>query len=330
MKLVTPAALALTLVTALAAAPPAEAQAPVAGVPKPVVDVGLVTRGEPIVHEFAIHNAGDADLEITEVKPACGCTVASYASRIEPGRTGLVRTVLETDSFNGPIAKSVTVFTNDPANPRLLLVIKANVRAQVEVKPAYARFVVIDGESWEPTVHEISASQGSDFRVTKVDSPFPFLKADYRKVGEGEEARWELKLTLSPEAPIGPMADFLVVHTDHPEQKQVRLPVSGFVRPPLVVVPQVYDFGERQVEEPYPGRVEVKVVGSRPVALGEVTTDLEGVEVEIEEVTPGKLYNLVIRLTPGIGTGPTEGLVSIATDNPRFPTLEVPIRGTVL
>ncbi|MDX1503025.1 MAG: DUF1573 domain-containing protein [Thermoanaerobaculia bacterium] len=309
---------------ALAAA--AQAPAPRAVVEQPVVDVGNVNRGKPIRRDFVIRNAGTAPLEITEVKPACGCTVADYDEEIAPGASGKVTVVVKTTSFRGPIAKAVTVFTNDPESPQAQLVVKANIRTDIEVEPSYARFVVVQGEEYPAAELELKAVDDRPFRVLEVASPVPFLETSTS--GEGSE--WTVRIELAQRAPVGPIADFVVITTDHPRQPEVRVPVSGFVRPPVVVIPQVYDFGRRKIEEPYPGKVQVKVVGSGVVKLGEVTSSLPGVEAEVEEVEPGKVYNLVIRLQPDLATGPAEGTVTVRTDNARYPVLEVPVRGTVL
>ena len=42
-------------------------------------------KGDKIIHDFVIKNDGDADLQITNVQPACGCTVASFDKVIKPG-----------------------------------------------------------------------------------------------------------------------------------------------------------------------------------------------------------------------------------------------------
>ena len=108
-----------TAILALCAALLVAASVLAAGKPKavvvePIKDTGTVAKGEKIVQDFLIRNDGDAVLEITSVQPACGCTVAEFDKTVAPGQTGKVHTVLDTATFNGPIAKGVSVFTNDP------------------------------------------------------------------------------------------------------------------------------------------------------------------------------------------------------------------------
>ena len=69
-----------------ASAAPAAAAAPKAVVAEPVVDVGTVPKGDSINHDFVVKNEGAGPLEITQVQPSCGCTVASFDKTIASDR----------------------------------------------------------------------------------------------------------------------------------------------------------------------------------------------------------------------------------------------------
>src|SRR6185436_15700181 len=114
------------------------ASQPKAVVTEPVKDLGVVAKGEKAAYEFTIRNEGNAPLQIQEVRAACGCTVADYDKVIGPGQAGKVRVSVDTATFNGPIAKGVTVYTNDPATPQMELTIRAQVEPFIKVKPGYA------------------------------------------------------------------------------------------------------------------------------------------------------------------------------------------------
>ena len=306
---------------------PAIAAAPKAVAEKPVVDVGKVKKGEPIRHVFTLRNRGDAPLEISEVKPSCGCTVAEYDDVIAPGGCGRIEVVVETDAFGGGIAKSVTVFTNDVANPRINLVVKALVREPVVARPGYARFMTVQGQPVDPSVQTISATDGSELEVLSVSSPYPFLKATHRR---DEDGPWRVELSLDRGAPAGPMADYVVVTTDHPEQPQVKIAVSGLVRPIISVAPRVADFGRREVAEPQSKSLEVKNLGTAEVEVTEVTSDVAGLDAELEAVEEGRHYRINLTLTDAVPKGDFEGSLTIKTSSARQPVVQIPLRGTIL
>ena len=317
------------LVIVLAGALPALAAAPRAVVDKPIADVGKVKKGEPIRHEFTIRNTGDAPLEITEVKPSCGCTVADYDRVIAPGASGAVALVVKTDSFGGGIAKSVTVFTNDTGNPRLNLVVKAIVHEPVVARPGYARFMTVQGQPVDPSVQTLSTNDGSKIEVLSVRSPYSFVKAEHARE-EGETGRWKIELSLDRDAPVGPLADYVVVRTSHPEQPEVKIAVSGLVRPIISVAPRVADFGRRELDEPQSKSLEVKNLGPAAIELTEATSDVEGLEAVIEAVEEGKHYRIQLTLTEALPKGEFEGRLTIRTSSDRQPVVEVPLRGTIL
>ena len=321
--------LAVALSALVLMAVPAIAAAPKAVVEKPIIDVGKVKKGEPIRQEFVIRNAGDAPLEITEVKPSCGCTVTEFDAVIAPGARGRVTAVVKTDAFGGGIAKSVTVFTNDTDNPKINLVIKALIHEAVIARPGYARFMTVQGQPVESSVQTVSSTDGVTFRVLSVASPYPFVKATHRE-DPGEAGRWRVEVSLDREAPAGPLADYLLVRTDHPEQPEVKIAVSGLVRPTIAVAPKVADFGRREVSEPQSKSLEVKNLGSAAVQLTEATSDVAGLEAVIEPVEEGRHYRIQLTLTDAVPKGDFEGRLTIKTSSPRQPVVEIPLRGTIL
>ncbi len=310
---------------------------------KPIVDVGTVAQGDEIEHSFELRNEGDSVLTVREVKPACGCTVASYDKSIAAGASGQITAVLSTGVFTGPIAKTVTVFTNDSLNPKIQLVIKAVIEPRVEVEPGYARFILVEGSGTESSVQTLHTADGPDLEILSVRSPYPFVKASYRRVEadsrEGSNlsdqsqdgSLWEIRLTLDGNrAPVGPLADYVEVETNHPRQRVVKIPVSGFVRPEVSVTPRVVELGSRRFEEPYTTTLEVRSHTEAGVSLEAVSSSVAGVAAVIEEVEKGKVYRVVLTLSPEMAKGPFRGKVQITTSSKRHPLLEVDLSGTVL
>ena len=98
--------LALSLLP-LAAAPVSAEGKPVALPLEPIKNFDIVAKGEVLEHSFEIRNDGVADLEISDVRPACGCTVAKFDRVVAPGAVGKVYAELDTSDFAGPISKSI-------------------------------------------------------------------------------------------------------------------------------------------------------------------------------------------------------------------------------
>jgi len=326
----------LTVAPAIGLAAQEAAVGPVASALEPVKDVGPVQQGRKTTHRFEIRNDGDAVLEITEVKPSCGCTIVEFDARIAAGEIGVVKAVLDTSKFRGPIAKSISVYTNDGENPRIVLVLKADIRTHLEASPAYSRFLTVVGEPVETQVVTVWASDLDDLKIRKVDSPYPFLEVEYRvatqdeRRDEGQGTQWRLEFKLAANAPVGPLADRIQVITNHPRQRVLQIPVSGYVRPLLGVTPVVADFGRRELSGPFETSLEIENFSSRKIRVSEVESDLAAVVAEIKEVDEGRLYQLRLTLQPGMPKGPFSGLLTVHTTDPKQPVLEVEVKGTIL
>ena len=311
---------------------------PKATIAEPIHEAGNVPKGDKITHDFIVKNDGDADLQITNVQPACGCTVVSFDKVIKPGQTGKVHAVLDSATFNGPIAKGISVFTNDPDHPQMELTVRANVAPYITVKPGYARYITVQGEPQEGKITQtLYAPDGSSFSVTGVDSPYPYLKAAFHeakpeeRLPEGKGKQWKVDMTLSNDAKVGALSDFVVVHTDHPKQKVVQIPVSGFVRPVLAVTPPVADFGQITLKEPLKKALFIRNFATEPIKVTSIDSKLpKGIEAKLEQVQDGREYQVRVVLNPELGKGPFNGTVTIHTDSPKVPVVEVPFKGTVI
>ena len=325
------------------AAPAAAQDAPEAGKPKavvaePVHEAGTVPTGQTVVHDFVIENQGDAPLEITGVYPACGCTVAQFDRVIAPGAEGKVHAVLDTSTFAGPIAKGITVLTNDADKPRFELTVKAQVEPHLIADPGFARFLqtqhsdpgVVEQRLWTRTF--------DDLKILEITSPYPFLtvrheairdEADRNEKGVGPQYAITLVLDYT-EAPVGSLAEYVVVKTNHPKQAEFKIPVSGFIRPLVVTTPDTADFGSLTLDEDGAyGSVILKHYGTQPLEIGEARTTVPGVEVAVEEVEAGREFRVRVQLPADMPKGPFTGTIRLSTNNPRKPTVEIPLKGTI-
>jgi len=310
---------------------------PKAVVVEPIKDVGTVPKGEKAIADFLIRNDGDAVLEITNVQPACGCTVAEFDKTIAPGKTGKVHAVVDTASFNGPISKGVSVFTNDPAMPQLDLTLRVNVEPYINIKPGYARYITVQGEPLEGNiVQTLWVPDDTPMEITKADSPWPFLTVTYHEATAAERMpdvkskQWKVEMKLSNDARVGPLADYVTIHTTHPKQKIVQIPISGFVRPVIAVTPPVGDYGEIELKEPLRKSLIVKNFATEPIKLTSVETSTKGIDAKIEQLKEGREYNIWVTLDPSLGKGPFHSKLTLHTDSAKIPQLDVEITGKVL
>lgn len=323
--------------------PPAAAQkAPEA--PQPAIDVvekikdfGTVPKGDKIRATFDVRNTGKAPLEITQVRPTCGCTVASFDRTIPPGGTGKIAAELDTTGFSGPISKAVLVFSNDPATPQVNLVIKADVRAFIEVlpRPLIIFRNVLQGEPASERLVLLSAD-GSDFKVESAEASGGTYQLVYKELGEKERipdrkgSQWELTVTVPANAPEGMLNQKIVVKTTAAKAPEVTINVTGAVRPVVQVIPPQVNFGT-VAGDALVGQ-NFLVVNNRQgteLQLSEVKVDNPNFATEVIPLQAGQRYQVAVSMKAGVPKGAQKATVKISTSDPLRKLIEVPIQAVV-
>lgn len=312
---------------------------PIAKAEESVVDLGKVPKGDTIPHTFVIRNEGTADLVLTQVRPTCGCTVAEFDEVIAPGGTGEVRAMLDTTNFNGAISKTIIVSTNDVATPEIVLAIKASVEPYVSALPGYVRFITYQGAA-EGTVSQTLWADDfpEDFAVTRVDSPFEFIKTSFHEASDEERnaeangRQWVVDATLlSTDAQVGALAKHIIIHTNHPKQSLVKIPLSGFIRPMFFVSPEKVEFGEIELSEPRKLGLDVRNFSEAAYELTEVVDLPVGMQAEVKKIgTDEHRFQVILTATPEMAKGSFDTVIRIRTTSELKPLLEIAVSGSVL
>ena len=79
---------------------------------------GKIKKGDKVEHAYEVTNTGANPLVISEVKPACGCTVPDYTKEpILPGQKGKITLKFDSASFDGLVSKQAEVYANVEKSP---------------------------------------------------------------------------------------------------------------------------------------------------------------------------------------------------------------------
>lgn len=314
-----------------------EGAQPVIDVVEKIKDFGTVPKGDKIRATFDVRNTGKAPLEITQVRPTCGCTVASFDRTIPPGGTGKIAAEVDTTGFSGPISKAVLVFSNDPATPQVNLVIKADVRAFIEVlpRPLIIFRNVLQGEPASERLVLLSAD-GSDFKVESAEASGGTYQLAYKELGEKERipdrkgSQWELTVTVPANAPEGMLNQKIVVKTTAAKAPEVTINVTGAVRPVVQVIPPQVNFGT-VAGDALVGQ-NFLVVNNRQgveLQLSEVKVDNPNFATEVIPLQAGQRYQVAVSMKAGVPKGAQKATVKISTNDPLRKLIEVPIQAVV-
>jgi hypothetical protein len=321
-----------------AAAQPTPGPAPVIDIQEKIKDFGVVPKGEKLKAVFEVKNTGNAPLEITQVRPTCGCTVAEKpAQPIPPGGSAKVVAEVETKDFSGPISKAVLVFSNDPANSQVNLVIKAEVKSFIEVlpRPQILFRSLLQGEPTEEKLKLVSGD-GSDFKVVSIDTGGGPFETSFRQLPDAERvadrkgSQWEVTIRVPAAAPEGLLNHKVTVKTSAAKAPEVTITIAGAIRPIIQVIPAEVNFG-KVTNEAVIGH-NILLINNRAgfeLKVEEAKVDDPELTTEVITLQPGQRFQVAVSLKAGAAKGNHKSVLRITTNDPMRKLIEVPVQATV-
>ena len=318
-------------------------KAPRLTIVEPVKDYGTVPKGEKLNWTFAIKNTGTSDLQIIAARPACGCTVAEFDKVIKPGETGKVSASVDTTAFAGPIAKTVTLETNDPTTPTSTLTLHAIVKPYVEAFPAgFVRYTLLQGDAETQSI-TLYTEEDEPFEITKVETPGDWVKVTYAKIeNEAEKAeggkkgqpQYKVNITVGgPDIKLGPIGEKVHIYTSSKHQPEYPISITGVVRPPYRVEPTMMNFGEVTATDAAASRAIV--VKSNDLKTPErfqvtkVESSVPTIAATVKPTANKGEYEVTLQVAKNAKPGDLDGMVKIYTNDQVNPVVTVPIKATV-
>lgn len=290
-------------------------------------DAGEVWRGENPRYAFAIRNTGDAPLEIIEAKPNCGCVVPSYDKVIPPGKEGRIEAELRTATYRGRIFKMIDVTSNDPETPKLSLRLLATVKSVITVLPSESPVIGLKDSG--PTIHEmtVQVAEKDPVQITNATCTVPYASVDVEPAGKPNE--YKLKLTVRTDAPLGRSAFLVSVTTT--SKREPQLNITAICEKGILAVPVAAYMGTITPQTVMP--VNQIVTLSRREGSFKIQTvqiDDPNIEVRRETLQEGSQYRLMLVYKGGWQPGQVRRKLTVQTDDPRQPMIEIPVMATVV
>lgn len=291
----------------------------------PFFDFGELQSGKLVAHDFVFTNTGTTTLDISDVNSSCGCTAATNWDRhVEPGRTGTVHVLFNSGGMAGPIAKNLWVTSNDTNEPATMLEFVATIWKLVDAIPAQATFAFgPDFQTNETRVIRLVSHLQQPVTLSPPVSTNNAFKAALKTTQPGKE--FELEVSVVP--PLGPGSHVttITVPTSAPEMPVVAVAAYAVVQPALTVTPpriRLY----LPLAEARRFVVTIRNNGTQPLKLSEPGINVEGVDVQLREVQPGKVFDLVVSFPAGFNRPSGRSVeVRLKSNHPQMPVVTIPV-----
>ncbi|MHC4694532.1 MAG: DUF1573 domain-containing protein [Planctomycetota bacterium] len=137
---------------------------------KTVIDLSHVGRGTKNTCEFRFTNTGRGLLKIGNISRTCGCTAFQLDKKeYAPNETGTIKVIYTAGKSTATTQKSIYVPTNDKANPRVKLTVKARIVQLVEVTPQKLQLSLRKDNGCIPDI-QLTSRDGRPFSIKNFKS----------------------------------------------------------------------------------------------------------------------------------------------------------------
>jgi hypothetical protein len=198
---------------------------------------GKLKQGAEASYDFVFRNDGDARLTIRNVETSCGCTAVLVSDKtLEPGKSGKIKVVFNSQGYAGEVTKFIFVDSDDPAAPRTQLKVTALVDVPPQPRIDLDRYsfdagLLVEGDTLEATVTiknlgelELKVeTQLENAAYTSAGKPVKFPL----KIAAGKEA--ELGISLALANRVGLVRDYLLFKSNDPLRSTISMNINGYV-----------------------------------------------------------------------------------------------------
>lgn len=294
----------------------------------PAFEFGRITCGELVNYSFIFTNLGDQTLELSDVRPSCGCTTAgAYDRTVAPGKTGRIPIQFNSANASGAVGKTVIVLCNDPTQTNIVLQIKGTVWKPIQLTPTVASFrVSSDVQTNETRRIQIVSNLEEPLQLSQPECTNKAFQATLRTVRPGKE--FELAVTfLNSQVSVSTAAP-ITLKTSSTNVPQLTINAYALVQPAIVASPTqlVLPSG------PLPSGVQLNanIVNNGPsqLVLSDPSMEPPVAKVRVQELNPGRQFMLIAEFPPGFQPQQGQnGEIRVKTNHPQQPVVTIPVIG---
>ncbi len=307
-------------------APTVNTPVPAIAFANPIFDFGKLESGHLVQHDFWFTNTGQAVLELRDVRPSCGCTLAANWDRsVQPGKPGRVPVQLNYGSFSGDLLKTVIVVCNDPAQSNVVLQIKGNIWKPVEITPAFVLFTPAP-DSLVPDSRVVRILNNTDEPLTlsELDCTNQAFQPTLTPLKAGKE--FELKIAFLPPFNPGTVSTTISLKTSVRNAPVITLSACGVVQPPVTSLPPQVTLPPGPLTAAVTFKVTIQNHSTNSLALSEPGGGAEGVDARLQEIAPGQTFQLALSFPQGFQAPASQKIEArVKTSNPLLPVLRIPV-----
>jgi hypothetical protein len=195
-----------------------------------IFDFGEVLQGQKVRHSFIFSNGGDEPLLIEKVKSSCGCTAALVSTKtLAPGENGEVQANFDSTRFHGAVTKTVSLYSNDPAQPITKLYVKGKIKVPLSIMPAKINLGQVMAGTLATTTLTLQNQGDVAIRLDKVQTSSPALttKLSSETLAPGQSTL--INIELVTKSGQNSFRGYIVIPAQGSLKTDLRIPVQAII-----------------------------------------------------------------------------------------------------
>jgi hypothetical protein len=146
----------------------------------------------------------------------------------EGDRRGYKLTIaVQPDAPVGELHGKVLVTSTHYAQDKVEIVVTAQITGDVRAQPEQLFFSPLHAGTKSRASVVVRTVGAGPLHITKIDNPLSYVSVDVKPKTEGKE--YVLTATLKPDAPLGNIKGDITIHTNDPDQPEIKIPVYAYV-----------------------------------------------------------------------------------------------------
>ena len=298
------------------------AQAPVITFDKTHHDFGRISQDRKVAAKYKVSNTGNAFLNITQVRPSCGCTYTMLGKwSLAPGEATEIEAQFDPKGIRGSVRKSIQVVCDDPKNPNVNLTLEAEVVQ--EIMPSVESVYFHQAAKSTTTRSQVRYASGNGEAVQVLDVKVPgapFLSFSHR--AEGKDVVLEVVFD-GRKVPTGQLrgVEQATVKFTNPRLSQLPLNIQWDLKPAITVSPNEVVFQDAALKE-LRQKLSLKQADGKAFRVTGARSSLTGLRVEGLN-QKANAQDLTVILPGTLKAGRYTETLSLSTDDPDQPELTI-------
>ena len=192
------------------------------------VKFGEPRRAETISQEVFVPSSEEDKITVTSVSSSSPLVTAELSASADRERPGYIVTVtLKPGAPLGELKANITINSNHWKQPIVEVPVTATIRGNINLDRNTFFLGLVKKGSEQKCAVTISTVAKDPLKTDKIESSLNCVSVEVAPKTEGKE--YILTATLKPDAPLGNIKGEVTIHTNDPDQPEIKAPVYAYV-----------------------------------------------------------------------------------------------------